>query len=808
MATYTETIELRDMVSGPAKAAADSMSLVGKGISAVNRALVKVGPVASAAIAPVSQLADAFARMADALARIAGFGPIRIPKAPGDTKPPGSSAPKSLPAPTGQAAPTVVSPVARPAAPTLVSPVQPVPVAGKAPIMPALPPVKVPVIVDTVSAVAQFKTLTSAIKSGESAMTKAAALGDKAGFDKAAAKVGELKGALDKLPAGTATAATGAATLSKSLWNARNAMDVGRQTIEAGINGIKNAFSSLAKGDIKGAIAGVTESIAGMSKMLDMVVPGLGQVVSAVVSIAGGLVGLTAGLVVAGAKFAVFASQSKQAMISSFDAMGGGIVTGIELDDMLSSLSDRLGITKDQLVPLTQAFLQMGVTSVDALENLTAAAMSAEAITKGGAAAFTDLQKKIQLAVETGQGFKLGEKQLLNLRAAGIGVSDMAVKMGMTTDALTASLKAGTVDAKAFGEAMTEAVTKKGAGPLLRMSASFEAVRARFDQAIGDMFEDIDVGPFMAQVKSLFSIFDASTESGKAMKAGIGGFFKEVFETATKVVPVVRNFLLDMVIYGQKAYLAILPIEMAIKKFFASATGGAMLSVVLDALWMALKGIAIVVAVIVGGFALFVAWIGICVAAGAALVAQLVFVATTLSGIVQVAISNMVASWGELATTAIRLGTDFVTGLVNGITAGASAVANAVKGVAGGAVDAFTNFLKIGSPSKVMMGLGAFTSEGFATGLEDGGPDVHGAASSVAGMAVAGASDGVSASAGGGGAAAASAAAAAPAGGGGGGQGLTWTGDLVINGASKDVQAISQEAVAALLEQFALQAGL
>lgn len=581
----------------------------------------------------------------------------------------------------------------------------------------------------------EITALSKALSTAQDKLTVASAMGDIKAYKSASQSVANLKAALSALPPaqeqvkssssgmGKSLADSGKASggLAKAFDGAADAIRVGKESIGAAFTGIKSAFASLAQGDVKGAIAGVTDAISGMAKMLDMVVPGLGEVVSAVVSIVGGLVGASVGLVVSGAKFAVAASQAKQQMLSMFDAMGGGVVTGEQVDDMLSNLSDRIRISKDELAPLTQAFLQMGVTSVDALEKLTTAAISAEAITKGGAAAFTDLQKKIQLAVETGQGFKLGTKQLLGLRAAGVGVSEIAVKMGMTTQQLTAGLKAGTIDAKKFGDAMTEAVIAKGAKPLERMASSFDAVKKKFDQDIGDLFEDIDVGPFMKEVKDLFGIFGQGTESGKAMKAGIGAFFKEVFADATKVVPLVKHFLLDMVIYGIKAYIAAKPIIGWFKELQQNQTVMSALSMAFDTVATVLKVMAIGIGFAIVRFVALLAAIGaIAVALFAAMDAVASFTGDALKAL---------AGWASAAAT---MAVDFIAGLVNGITSGASSVVDSVTNIASKAKDAFKNALGIASPSKVMLEAGDNVSAGVALGIQGGASDVKAASTDMA----------------------------------------------------------------------------
>src|SRR6185369_12820660 len=64
---------------------------------------------------------------------------------------------------------------------------------------------------------------------------------------------------------------------------------------------------------------------------------------------------------------------------------------------------------------------------------------------------------------------------------------------------------------------------------------------------------------------------------------------------------------------------------------------------------------------------------------------------------------------------------------VNGITGAGSAVINALGGVVSGAIDHAKHLLGIASPSKVFEGLGGYTAEGFAAGVEGGSGDARGA---------------------------------------------------------------------------------
>jgi phage-related protein len=575
--------------------------------------------------------------------------------------------------------------------------------------------------------------------------------------------------------------------LSKATFDAANAMAVGKASIGEAISGIKNSFSSLAEGDVKGAVAGLTDSIAGMAKMLDLVVPGLGEAAAVVIQIAGGLVGITVGLIKSGADFAIASTQAKTQMLAMFDALGNGKITGEEVDDMLDGLSAKLGQTKDVMVPLVKEFAAMGITSKDALEKMTTAALSAKALVGGadsGAQAFEKLSKKIQLASETGQGLKIPLKGLGSLAEMGLTVDDVAKKMGVSAAELAGQLKAGTANATKFGDALQDALIEKGAGPLEKMGLGLANLKSMFQQYIGDMFEDMskDIEPFMTEVKSLFSIFDSKSKpSGDALKQGIGAFFKQVFAAATKVVPMVKHFLLDIIIYGLKAYIAIKPIIGAIKEFASSAEGAKTISFVLSSLWEVLKVVGTSILVVVGLMgAMWAAMIAVSVAVWTAVGAFLGFVSEA---------GGALAGWVSSAATAAY---DFIAGLVGGIGKGAGQVVDAVKDLASSATDSFKSALGIHSPSKVMMGLGVSTGAGVAEGIDSTADDVHGASSGLANAAVKGVSDGSD----------------APTSNSGPKAGANITVQVTIDGAGKSAQEITEAMVASVFERYALAAGV
>jgi phage-related protein len=516
---------------------------------------------------------------------------------------------------------------------------------------------------------------------------------------------------------------------------------------------------------------------------------GLASASAAVVAAVGALaIGLGAGIFAA-AKFAVECSEGKNAAISLWDALGQGAIKGEEVDEMLDDMRSSLGLTKDSMAPMASAFLKMGITGKDALTGLTKAAMSAEALGKGGGEAFTTLYQKIDMAAEAGGQLAMPMAKLQkSLVSVGLNATDMSAAMGMSLEKFSAGMAAGTIDARKFGDAMTEAVTKKGIGPMQKLANSSANLGGMLKEYIGDMFEDMgnDIAPMMAEVKSFFDVFSQAKPSGQAMKAGIVGVLKEVFAQATKVIPVIKHIFLDIIIYSLKAYIGIKPLVKSFLEFKNSATG----MMILSKAFSVLKGIIVVVAVAVGVVvAAFAAlWI-----AAMAMVTGVYVLAASIQEFIQGAAGALV-EWVSSAATAAY---NFVAGLVGGITGGAGQVVDAVKGLANGATNAFKSALGISSPSKVMMQMGSYAGEGAALGVESASGDM------------ASASEGLAAAASGGlGSMAAPTASSAPATSG-ASAGMTINATINIEGGSGGSAAeLTEQAVVLIFERIAKSAGV
>lgn len=529
---------------------------------------------------------------------------------------------------------------------------------------------------------------------------------------------------------------------------------------------------------------------AALGDQLALLTGGMSYAVEAIGAVAASL----GALVIAGASLAIEASEAKTKMLALFDAMGEGKISGQQMDEMLDGMRERLGITKDAMVPYAEAALRMGITTQGAVESMTQAAISAKALAGGseaGAQAFLKLAEKAKLAADTGQALKIPARALSTQFAEmGLNIDDVANAMGVSSKVLAAGLKSGTVDARKFGDAMQDALIKKGKGPLEQMSLSVGNLGSLLKEYIGDLFEDLgpSIKPFLEQVKQLFGIFDSKANpSGQALKQGIEGFFKRVFAVATKLVPMVKHFLLDIIIYALKAYIAAKPLVQTFERWYTQIRSNEKYMKALHQVMVGLKivftSLAVGLAVVLGVFMAIQAAVVLGIAQFAALAAFITgFVATTIVTL---------EGW---AKSAYDMAKDFVNGLIKGITDGAAAVGNAVKNLATQAKDSFKKTLGISSPSKVMMELGGHVASGAAKGVEAGAPQVNAASASLGQSMAVGAAAGASGA------------------GGGGGAGVTVNvepGAIVITGSGKEsATELTETAIVQLFERVALAQGL
>ena len=357
--------------------------------------------------------------------------------------------------------------------------------------------------------------------------------------------------------------------------------------LETELKNAKTALSgyqsqlSLAKdlGDVEGykkysaLVDGAKRSVFDLAAQAEAAGPGLASAGAAAGTMAMGLGLVTAaagvaigalGGLVSVLKFGVITAleeaNEKARFLAGFEALGG-TGAGEKTMKMLDELGAKLPQSEADLVKWTKNLQAMGITDLSKIRGQLIATASAQAIMGDeGAAAYTKLQQRVQLAVEAHHGLKLAEKSLTALYKAGINETEVAKRMGLTTQELGAKLKAGTIDAQKFGDALSASVTAKGKGSLDSQMSSLESIGKRAHKVFGDLFEDVGTKPLTDGLRSVIELLDKGTPSGEAMGKGITGGLNAVFRVLGSGITEAEVFFLTLELYALKGYVAMKPL--------------------------------------------------------------------------------------------------------------------------------------------------------------------------------------------------------------------------------------------------------
>jgi hypothetical protein len=337
------------------------------------------------------------------------------------------------------------------------------------------------------------------------------------------------------------------------------AMGIRKQLAEMGEGGLTDAIKAAFKGPISGQLTGLLSKISPVASGAARSIMGMGSAFTgmgiAATAAAAAIVAVGvafAAAAIKGISLALEATEAKARLTTLFDAMGEGQTSGKQIMGLMDGLRDKLGMTREEMVPLTKEFMAMGLRSVPELKNaLTAAASASALMGDEGGAAFKSMMGRIQEAKEASGGLlKMNVGKKNPFAAMGVDINDVAKQMHLTSSQLGQMLKDGTANADVFGKALQTAITEKGKGPLERMASSFGATFSRMKESMLDMFSDVDMTPFIDAFKSFAMLFDKNTASGQAMKMGITAALNAIMPVAKSLFRFFRNAILDTLIMG------------------------------------------------------------------------------------------------------------------------------------------------------------------------------------------------------------------------------------------------------------------
>jgi hypothetical protein len=248
---------------------------------------------------------------------------------------------------------------------------------------------------------------------------------------------------------------------------------------------------------------------------------------------------------------------------ASFEALGGagaGKKTLAFVDDLAAKLPQ----SRKEIAGWVSQFQALGITDLSEIRQQILATASAQAITFAsggqGAEVYTKLAERIHVAVEEHKGLKLADKQLKQLYEAGLNVTDVARAYGRETkqagydaNRLASELKAGTIDAQAFGNALSTTLVEKGHKPLEAMGDDIKVIGQKGLETFEHFFDGIDTSPLIEAFKSVVSLGDQGEVSGAILKQGITGALNEVIKWLAEGVTQAELFFLDLEVGAVKS---------------------------------------------------------------------------------------------------------------------------------------------------------------------------------------------------------------------------------------------------------------
>ncbi|MEY5061180.1 MAG: hypothetical protein RIS45_1101 [Planctomycetota bacterium] len=569
-----------------------------------------------------------------------------------------------------------------------------------------------------ISAAQQVDVLAKQMKSLQNAIIKTNALGDSDAMSKLKEKYSLLNAEFMKL-GGPSLQATAAQEKEQAKLAKEMAKVAAAQEKSAAAQAAKQAQLQKEISD-QSKLSNVFKSSA---TELNAYVAIAKQVVQAFVAIGQAVVGV----IVAVADMA----QQRAQLEATFNAIGGG--QGKQAAAMFDRLSRVIPLSTATMAEFGQKIAVAGIRDMAKMEQAIKAAAASSAIlgdTSGKAGdKIVGLVVDIQKAIKLRQG--IGDISSA-LEGTGINADEVAKSMGITERQLRMMAASG-LQLNKIGNAIQDALIKKGVEPMRTMMASFDVMGKRVKDIIAGFFSGVagtaGFKAFSEQMLRLLDLFSAGTSQGKLAKQGMTSAFDVIFKLASVALREMRYGILRTEIELLKLYISFKPTIRTMREWGEKVDAAKTMS----------TGFVTIIQLLGKGIWNLTSGLRTTVTATLAIGTAFTLMIGKLSQIYD-SIAEVVSPWVDLF---LDLGKDMVNGLVKGLKNGAIAIKDAVVGLGKGAVDAFKGALDIKSPSRVFAQLGVQTTAGYAVGVQQSAPMAMAATTDMAGKAAEGGKVGV-----------------------------------------------------------------
>lgn len=388
-----------------------------------------------------------------------------------------------------------------------------------------------------------------------------------------------------------------------------------------------------------------------------------------------------------------------------------------EIAEAFGKLGGPLGFAGQQAFGLATGFAKLG-TSIGSMGPYIAAAAVFLAVATAALAGTVAIGKWSVGLADAGRTAQLLTAGLAGTVEGGLELDDTITKLGNVVPQTREELLAMAGDLRKTGlqgaelssaleEAAIKAATLKFGPEFGKQMLALDVQSKRFSTNIGKTFGGLKIDGLLAGFSKLVGLFDASTASGATLKFLFEEFFQPLIDGAADSTRWIERLFIQAEILALKAYIGLKPWSEEIK--------------------LVGKVLLIGAAIIVGVFAAAVIGFVGSIVAAVAQIGLLFYALVKVGQILYTVAAAIIEGFGPALDWMSSLGSNMIDGLVNGLIGGAGAVVKAITGVVGGAVDAAKHALGIASPSKVFAGLGDYTAQGFAEGVEGGTGDAHSA---------------------------------------------------------------------------------
>jgi hypothetical protein len=360
----------------------------------------------------------------------------------------------------------------------------------------------------------------------------------------------------------------------------------------------------------------------------------------------------------------------------------------------------------------------LGMANANRTARLTAEGF---ALSVGGSDALTQSMRDVEKS--TGIGVDRQRDLVRSLKDAGVSMSDIpaalkaiatqeaAVGDSSGTQELVDRLKEGKTNASALAKEMEG----KFGGIVKAKMKGLDEQAATFKRNLGETFGGLSIEGFLDGLSKLVSLFDANTESGKALKTIFEAVFQPLFNNAHRVFTAVERLFLGFI-------EGAIDVAIAVKKFakrwdlsFPGLEGFPDIAEAGKFAAYALAGVLGVVAAI--GYAIYASFTA--AAAGAQFLWDMFMAAGDVGATVVEALGSAASAASEAVGEFIQVGADIVSGIAQGITDNAAEIIGALTGVMGQGVLAARNSIESKSPSKLFARVvGAPIAQGVAMGID------------------------------------------------------------------------------------------